>query len=219
LTILKDEGENRKAGLLYCHKYKHILETEEFGSMRDASLTHAFHGRTGREPMELFSFVEGMATLQILIFVAGMLLLLVEAFNPGFGIAGGLGLVLMIVGIILTARNAFEVMVMLGLLLLLVAFLLFLVLRSAKGGMLYRRLILKSSATRQEGFAAVPEDTTLVGKEGVVLTQLRPAGTGEIDGLRMDIVSEGAFIAAGTRIHVVRVEGRRIVVAPVRQTP
>jgi membrane-bound ClpP family serine protease len=40
--------------------------------------------------MELFSFVEGMATLQILIFVAGMLLLLVEAFNPGFGIAGGL---------------------------------------------------------------------------------------------------------------------------------
>jgi membrane-bound ClpP family serine protease len=169
--------------------------------------------------MELFSFVEGMATLQILIFVAGMLLLLVEAFNPGFGIAGGLGLVLMIVGIILTARNAFEVMVMLGLLLLLVAFLLFLVLRSAKGGMLYRRLILKSSATRQEGFAAVPEDTTLVGKEGVVLTQLRPAGTGEIDGLRMDIVSEGAFIAAGTRIQVVRVEGRRIVVAPIRQTP
>ncbi len=102
---------------------------------------------------------------------------------------------------------------------MLVAFLLFLVLRSAKGGMLYRRLILKSSATRQEGFAAVPEDTTLVGKEGVVLTQLRPAGTGEIDGLRMDIVSEGAFIAAGTRIQVVRVEGRRIVVAPIRQTP
>jgi membrane-bound serine protease (ClpP class) len=167
--------------------------------------------------MELFSFVEGIATLQIVLFAVGMLLLVVEAFNPGFGIAGGLGLALMVVGIILTARNAFEAMVMVVLLLLLLALLLFLVLRSARGGMLYRRLILKSAATRQEGFAAVPEDTAIVGKEGVVLTQLRPAGTGEIDGQRMDIVSEGAFIAAGTRIQVVRVEGRRIVVAPIRQ--
>jgi membrane-bound ClpP family serine protease len=165
--------------------------------------------------MGLFSFVEGIATLQLLLFAAGLLLLLVEAFNPGFGIAGGLGLLLMVIGIILTARTPFEVMVMLVLLFLVVAVFLFFILRSAKGGLLYRRLILKSAATRQEGFAAVSEDVTLVGKEGIVLTPLRPSGTGEIEGVRLDIVSEGAFIAAGTRIRVDRVEGRRIVVSPI----
>ena len=166
--------------------------------------------------MELFSFVEGIAALQAILFAAGMLLLLAEAFNPGFGIAGGLGLALMVAGIILTARTPFEAVVMFVLLLLLLAVLLFFVLRSAKSGFLYRKLILKSSATKQEGFAAVAEDTALVGKEGIVLTQLRPAGTGDIDGVRLDIVSEGAFIEVGTCIRVIRVEGRRIVVAPVQ---
>jgi hypothetical protein len=33
LTILRDDGENRKTGLVYSHKYKHILEMEESGSM------------------------------------------------------------------------------------------------------------------------------------------------------------------------------------------
>lgn len=165
--------------------------------------------------MELFSFIEGIALLQGVLFAAGLLLLLAEAFHPGFGIAGGLGLALMVAGIILTARTPFEAVVMFVLLLLLLAALLFFVLRSAKSGFLYRKLILKSAATRQEGFAAVAEDATLIGKEGIVLTQLRPAGTGEIEGVRLDIVSEGAFIEAGTSIRIIRVEGRRIVVAPI----
>lgn len=166
--------------------------------------------------MGLFSFIEGIATLQAILFVAGLLLLLLEAFHPGFGIAGGLGLLCMVVGIFMTARTPFEAMVMFVLLLLLLAVLLFFVLRSAKSGFLYRKLILKSTATKQEGFAAVEEDTSLVGKEGIVLTQLRPAGTGDIEGTRLDIVSEGAFIEVGTVIRVTRVEGRRIVVVPVQ---
>ncbi len=167
--------------------------------------------------MELFSFVEGIAALQLILFAAGLLLLLVEAFNPGFGIAGGLGLLLMIAGIFLTARTPFEALVMFILLVLLLAVLLFFVLRSARKGFLFRKLILKSAATKQEGYAAVAEDNSLIGKSGIVLTQLRPAGTGEIDGVRLDIVSEGAFIDAGTRIRVIGVEGRRIVVAPAEQ--
>jgi len=34
----------------------------------------------------------------------------------------------------------------------------------------------------------------MVGKTGVALTSLRPAGMGEFEGVRRDVVSEGGFI-------------------------
>jgi len=54
-----------------------------------------------------------------------------------------------------------------------------------------------------------------VGQEGVALTVLRPAGTGEFAGRRLDIVTDGDFIERGTKIKIIRTEGRRIVVEPV----
>jgi membrane-bound serine protease (ClpP class) len=41
---------------------------------------------------------------------------------------------------------------------------------------------------------------------------LRPTGIADIDGARVDVVSEGGFIEAGTPIEVTRAEGYRIVV-------
>ena len=43
---------------------------------------------------------------------------------------------------------------------------------------------------------------------------LRPAGIGDFDGVRLNVVTEGGFIEQGTRIEIVRVEGGRIVVRP-----
>ena len=47
---------------------------------------------------------------------------------------------------------------------------------------------------------------------GKVLTELRPAGTVQIDGRPVDVVSEGAFIEKGTRVVVLSVSGSRVVV-------
>jgi len=47
---------------------------------------------------------------------------------------------------------------------------------------------------------------------GAALTQLRPSGTAKIDGQRVDVVTEGGLIEAGTAVKVVTVEGARIVV-------
>ncbi|MCG8409137.1 MAG: hypothetical protein MI923_28370 [Phycisphaerales bacterium] len=55
----------------------------------------------------------------------------------------------------------------------------------------------------------------LMGKEGVIVTDLRPSGTMEIDGRRMSVVSEGEAIDTGCRAKVVMVEGNRIVVEAV----
>ncbi|HUY11394.1 MAG TPA: NfeD family protein [Candidatus Dormibacteraeota bacterium] len=56
----------------------------------------------------------------------------------------------------------------------------------------------------------------LLGKSGSAATYLRPAGHGLFDGERVDVLTAGEFIAAGTPIRIVRVEGSRIFVEPIR---
>jgi membrane-bound ClpP family serine protease len=64
--------------------------------------------------------------------------------------------------------------------------------------------------------AADPTLAALLGAQGETRTPLRPAGSVEIAGRLVDVVSEGRFIDVGTRVEVLRVEGVRVVVGPVR---
>ena len=72
------------------------------------------------------------------------------------------------------------------------------------------------------GYASAPEsDRQWLGRTGTALSPLRPAGIAEIDGVRVDVVSDGDFIEAGTPLLVTRVDGNRIVVrrSPSREEP
>ena len=51
-----------------------------------------------------------------------------------------------------------------------------------------------------------------LGREGVAATDLRPSGAVDIEYDRIDAVSDGDFVEAGTKIRVVYVEGNRLVV-------
>ncbi len=51
-----------------------------------------------------------------------------------------------------------------------------------------------------------------VGKDGKARTVLRPAGVGEFEGVKLDVLSDGEFIEKDEPIRVLRVEGNRIVV-------
>jgi membrane-bound serine protease (ClpP class) len=53
---------------------------------------------------------------------------------------------------------------------------------------------------------------SLIGQEGTAITVLRPAGKAKIHGRTIDVVSEGPFIQAETRVEVVEVSGNRVVV-------
>lgn len=64
---------------------------------------------------------------------------------------------------------------------------------------------------RQIGNLGV-EKPELLGKTGVALTALRPAGTAVLDGKRVDVVSDGAFVEKGGAVKVIAVEGLRVVV-------
>ncbi len=59
--------------------------------------------------------------------------------------------------------------------------------------------------------------TELVGMEGKSLTPLRPAGAAQVGTRRIDVVTEGKFVAADTPIKVIQVEGNRIIVEPIEK--
>ena len=52
--------------------------------------------------------------------------------------------------------------------------------------------------------------TGMVGKEGTVLTALRPVGLIEIDGVRMDALSETMFVQPGAKVKVTYADGSQI---------
>jgi membrane-bound ClpP family serine protease len=165
-----------------------------------------------------FSFLEALATLPAILFILRLILLAAEIFLPGVGIAGGSGIALIILGIILTARTPGEAMVMVALLFIVVGVVLAIVLRSAKKGKLSKTLILKSATRGEDGFRSTNDRSDLVGRTGKPLTVLRPAGSADFNGERLDVVADGSFIPAGQTVQVIRVEGRRIVVSPDQKT-
>lgn len=77
-----------------------------------------------------------------------------------------------------------------------------------------KKLVL-SDASPTTWHAADPGLAGLRGQRGLALTPLRPAGIADIDGRRVDVVTEGgALIERGAPIEVCEVEGTRVVVIP-----
>jgi membrane-bound serine protease (ClpP class) len=75
-----------------------------------------------------------------------------------------------------------------------------------------RSMVLRTQAV---GSAAKPGLDLLLDREGTALTPLRPSGSVEIDDSAVDVVTDGKYVDAGTKVKVVRVEGSRVVVEPV----
>jgi len=73
----------------------------------------------------------------------------------------------------------------------------------------------KMTVTQDLHTAKGTEDnlTQLLGMKGVAASQLHPAGYAEIDGRRIDVVTQGEMIDKGVAIYVVEVRGNRVVVA------
>lgn len=155
----------------------------------------------------------GMAEYWVLVlFVFGIALMLVEAFMPGFGVFGVSGLISTLVSIVLAA-----VSVQTGMVMLLVSFLLagvfsFFSFRFFASRGALRHIILSEEERVELGYTAPLDQQNLVGLEGVALTTLRPSGAAEIEGRRIDVVSDGAYIPAGEKLIVDRVEGARVIV-------
>ncbi len=64
----------------------------------------------------------------------------------------------------------------------------------------------------QEGFVSSSFEEDLVGKEGIVSTELKPAGHVRIEGAVYQALSQGDFIIKGTTVEVVTMKGSHLIV-------
>lgn len=162
--------------------------------------------------MDLLGFIQSIDTLSAIFFAAGFILVIVEMFHPGFGAPGIIGGILLVLGIIFTARTLLEALILLLIIIAVLGAALTFVLQSATKGRLSKTLILSNSQRKDNGYIGTEDLNFFLDKEGTAYTVLRPAGIADFSGVKMDVVSEGDYISKGTKVKVIKVEGRRIVV-------
>ncbi len=183
-------------------------------------------------------FVEAFATqhagwIEVLCFPAAIALIVVEMFViPGFGVAGilGLGLLLMSLALALVPdegalnwgtfnNELFTIVLALsgsGAVVLLMLRFLPGGKATQRGGLISTTTLNGDSLVQESG--ADPNETTesLLGRKGVVRSALRPAGKIILNGEQRprDVVAIGAFVPAGTPVSIVKIEGNRVIVEP-----
>ena len=149
--------------------------------------------------------------IMILAFVIGSGLIIVEAFIPGFGVAGVSGVILEIVALRCCWLRHGTVPTLLALagVLLLIGLAVFISYRSALNGRLSKSHLVLNE-TEEAAAGASPD--RWIGQEAVVVTALRPAGFIEVDGTRLNASTSGEFLEKGTPVRVTGAEGDHVII-------
>ena len=167
------------------------------------------------------------SVLDIVLFIAGIVLLALEIFViPGFGITGISGIILIFLSIFLSLtpggpffnyENISIAIVQLTSALVGALILVFLLAKFLPKTNMFNKLILADEEKAEQGFVSYPSEKELLGAEGIALTTLRPAGSAEFNGKRVDVVADWEYIEKGKKIKVLRVEGIKVVVKEVKE--
>ncbi len=164
--------------------------------------------------------------IEIIIFILGLVLLIVEIFViPGFGIFGAIGIVMMVAGLFLGLISDFPLVdwdmlstaiIQLAGAFILSMFVIFVLLKLLPKSEAFNKLVLRKNIDEQSGYTSDTKLKDLLGKQGKALTDLRPSGTAVIEKKRIDVVTAGEYLNKGTKVIVVQEEGSKIVVEKIR---
>lgn len=167
-------------------------------------------------------YLNGLAeNWEILAFIIGLGLIALEIFViPGFGVAGIAGIALTVGALFLIMINNdafdFKFVPMNDLIYAMVA-----AMGGTVGGMIlllvagsrlhdthfFRKIALTDTQNRSQGYVSVQFTESLVGKQGIAETVLRPSGKVMIDGTMYDAYTRGEYVEKGQVIEVISEEG------------
>ncbi|QXD14945.1 hypothetical protein GQ464_016245 [Rhodocaloribacter litoris] len=148
--------------------------------------------------------------LVIAIIIAGLLLIVAEVyFVPGFNVVGILGFLCIVfaLGFMFVESGWIGGVIALLGTVVVGAGLFYWLWQSGA----WDRFVLTTTLRRDEQLARRESEQRerYLGKVGVALTPLRPTGIIEVEGERLEVVTEGEFIAAGSRVRIVARDRRR----------
>ena len=154
-------------------------------------------------------FLTGIA---IVVLLAGFILLAVEIVVPGFSAPGILGIICLVVGVFLAADSFLEGIIITLIVLALLGIMFAVLLGLLSTGKIKPPIVLEEEQKSNAGYISSQDLNYLLGKEGIAVTDLRPSGVGDFDGVEFDIISEGKYIEKDTPLVIVKVEGSKLVV-------
>lgn len=162
------------------------------------------------------SYVKGLVSLyQIAIFIVGVIFIIIEILTPTVGLLAGIGVVAIFYSLILAMGGDINAIYMMAISLIIAIIIFAIIIKKLPSSKLWKKIILTNTSSTEQGYVSSVDYSQYLNKEGIVLTELRPSGSVEIDGVPVDVVSEGKFISKGEKVRVVKIEGMRIIVRKV----
>jgi len=196
-----------------------LLAIGFLGLLIELQTLHGVAGAVGAASLALFfgthiygGFSNGMILALALV---GLLLILFELHVlPGHGVAGVLGILILVASVLLAFGVPFFVGALqaLAIAIVLSAVAFALLQRVLPENAFVKRLMF--AGTQGPDYVASADHRHLLGASGVAVSFLRPAGVASFGDVREDVLTEGEFVPAGTPVRVTRVEGARIFVRP-----
>ncbi|MGL4730646.1 MAG: NfeD family protein [Clostridium sp.] len=158
------------------------------------------------------ALINGFTLLSGILLILGFLLVGIELFMPGFSVPGIAGSICLIASVFMATDTFAEALIMTIGILAILGIMLGIALSLFAKGKGLKPLILTESQKKEKGYISSSDLNYLLGKEGETLTDLRPTGIGDFEGVNFEISSEGQYIAKGTKIVIYKVNGSRIIV-------
>jgi len=197
-----------------------LLSIGFLGLLIELQTLHGIAGAVGAAALALFfgthlyaGFSNGLV---IVLALLGLALIMVELhIVPGHGIAGVVGVLILVSAVLL----AFGIPFLIG---ALQALAVAIVVTAVVFAAIVQRLIPENAFMKRLAFVGAQgpdyvaslDHRALLGRTGVAASFLRPAGVATFGDVRVDVLTEGEFVPAGTPVRVTRVEGARIFVRP-----
>lgn len=177
-------------------------------------------------------YLEGLAeNWEIILFIAGLILIAVEIFViPGFGVAGIGGVVLIVSGLTLSMvdnvafdftnvelkglMKAFLTVIIASSFALVGAYFLSMKLFAGDSGKYFKNLALQDELTAETGYTSADETMkSMVGHKGTAYTVLRPSGKVQIGDDIYDATAEIGYIEIGEKVEVVSYHNTQLIVS------
>jgi membrane-bound ClpP family serine protease len=148
--------------------------------------------------------------------LVGLLLILIEFYLPG-AIIGTIGGALVITSIVLFAMQATSpllvVLYIIGVIIAIIYLIKFALwrIRTATPN---RSIYLNSDQT---GYQASNFDSSVIGKIGIVVTDLKPGGHILVDGKRLQAISQSGYLTKGTEVIVLSGQEESLIVKQIKK--
>lgn len=160
-------------------------------------------------------FTGGIGTGIVILFIIGLILILAEIFIiPGFGVAGIGGITAVLASLFFVFPNpSIAINVLLAVVLFTIVIAIF-IFKNFATSQFWNRISLSSNA---QNYYSSTSKNELLNQKAKTTSKLRPAGTIEIEGKRIDAVTEGGFIEKNKKVEVISVSGSRVVVREISE--